>query len=285
MGVFQVIRSAVFDPNFYAGLRERTWTEGAKYFAVVAFIIVFAYVVPVWAFVLQAKPELVDTVTAMYPDTLEVTVADGAMHINQPEPFVIPNTFTKELPENIVVFDTQNDDFSSDALAEAKTLVLFKKSFAVMQNTDGVSGRGMEEQRVFSYGTSSATSTLTKADILSVAEKVKPYVRPVAIVGGAFLFILAILLGGLGMLVFHLLYVFLPALLIFAYYKLRKQNDTYRTAYVTALFASIPVSMLSAVLGFFGGLPPFTYTLVLMIVVIVNLSRIKPTVPESAPLA
>jgi hypothetical protein len=297
MGIFQVIRSSFYDPAFYAGMRNRTWGEGAKYYAVIAFIIVFAYIVPVWTLLLQVKPEMVDTFTNMYPDNLEVTLGNGELHTNQPEPFVIPNTLSKdfELPENIAVFDTQNDDFSPHALADAKTLVLFKKTFVLTANMEkrygvagdgaGESSLGQGEQRVIPYATSTATSTLTKAMINDVAAKVKPYVRPVAIIGGAFAFVLTVLLGGLGMLVFHLIYVLFPALLVFVYFKLRKQDETYRTAYVTALFASIPVSILFALVGLFGTTPVFTYTLVLLIVIIVNLTQYKPVTPASVPQA
>ncbi len=284
MGIFQTIRSSVFDPAFYAGMAGRSWTEAAKYYAVVSFVIVFALIAPVWALLLNVNPAMVDTVTAVYPDPLEITVVDGKMSTNQEEPFVIPNTLSKELelPENIAVFDTKNDEFTPSALRDAHTLVLFKQTFAITQNTDNISKPNSGEQRIFSYGTTSGTSTLTKADITEIAEKIKPYVRPVAIVGGAFLFVLAVLLGGLGVLVFHCIYVLFPALLIFAYFKLRKRDDVYKTAYTTALFASIPVTILTVIIGLFGNLPPFTYTLLLLILVIVNDSQTKMETPREA---
>lgn len=269
MGFFQTIRSAFYDPAFYAGMASRSWVDAAKYYLVIAFVIVFAYASPVWGLLLTVKPELVDSAVAVYPADLEVTVANGEMSINKPEPFAIPNTWTKELPENLVVFDTGNDEYTPHSLQDAKTLVLLKNTFAVVQNSDSTKG----EQRVFSYGTSTGTSTLVKSDITGVAEKIKPYVRPVAIVGGAFVFIMVILLGGIAMLVYHLIYTLLAALLVFGYFKFRKSGETYATAYTTALFASLPVAIISALIGFFGGLPTFTYTLVLIILVVVNSSR------------
>ncbi len=273
MTLFKTIRSCVFDPEFYARMHDRSWSEGAKYYAVVAFIIVFILMAPVWAVLLNARPEIIDTATALYPDTLELTLAHGELHTNQPEPFAIPNTFTKSLPANLAVFDTRNDVFTPSALRDAHTLVLFKRTFAITENSDSASLPSSGEQRIFSYGTTTGTTTLTKSDIVSFASKIKPYVRPVAIFGGAILFVLAVILGGFGMLVFHLLYIFFPALLVFAYFKLRKRNESYRTAYVSALFASIPVTILAAFFGLFIGLPLFTYTAILLIIVIVNDSQ------------
>ncbi len=258
------------DPQFYAGMRERAWSDAAKYYLVIAFVIIFAYAAPVWGLLLSVKPELVDTVVAVYPDDLEVTVANGTMSINQPLPYTIKNTWTKDLPENLAVFDTENDEYTPQSLEDAKTVVLFKRTFAAVQADKS----GSREQRVFDYGTTTGTSTLHKSDITGVAEKIKPYVRPVAIIGGAFVFVIAILFGGAAMLLFHLLYTFLVALLVFVYFKLSKREESYSTAYTTALFASLPIAIIAGIIGPFGGLPTFTYSLLVLIVVIVNTSRI-----------
>ncbi len=267
MGLFQIIRSSVYDPAFYAGMRDRSWTEAAKYYAVIAFVIVFALLAPVWVLLVNARPEHIDTIAAVFPDALEVTLVDGEMHINQAEPFAIPNTFTKELPGNFAVFTTQDDIYTPSALDEADTMVLFKNTFAVVEPG------GRNEQRVFSYGTSTGTTTITKADITAIAEKIKPYVRPVAIIGGAFFFVLAVLLGGIGMLIFHLMYALIPGLFVYVYFKMRKRTDTFNTAYTTALFASIPVTLVFAILGLFFVFPPFSYTFIVLLIVIMNDTR------------
>lgn len=275
MGIFQIIRSCVYDPVFYAGMSERSWTEAAKYYAVVAFIIVFALIAPVWALLLNARPELVDRAVAVYPDGLEITLAQGEMSINREEPFAIANTFTDTLPAHFVVFDTGNDDFTPSALRDADTIVLLKNTFAVTESTENSTLTQSGEQSIFSYGTSTGTTTLTKADIVSVAEKIKPYVRPVAIVGGAFVFVLAVLLGGVGMVVFHLVYALFPALFVYVYYRIRKRDESFKTAYTTALFASIPVTIVFMIFGLLVSVPAFTYTLVLLLIVIANDARTK----------
>lgn len=265
----------MYDPVFYAGMSERSWTEAAKYYAVVAFIIVFALIAPVWALLLNARPELVDRAVAVYPDGLEITLAQGEMSINREEPFAIANTFTDTLPAHFVVFDTGNDDFTPSALRDADTIVLLKNTFAVTESTENSTLTQSGEQSIFSYGTSTGTTTLTKADIVSVAEKIKPYVRPVAIVGGAFVFVLAVLLGGVGMVVFHLVYALFPALFVYVYYRIRKRDESFKTAYTTALFASIPVTIVFMIFGLLVSVPAFTYTLVLLLIVIANDARTK----------
>ncbi len=284
MGIFQVIRSAVYDPAFYTGLRERTWTEGAKYYAVVSFVVVFAFVAPIWALLLTVSPQTIDTVAAVYPESLVITVANGVMSTNQEEPYFIPNTFYPELGKNLAVFDTKSDQFSNEEFTSYETVALFKQKFAVGANSanyrDGQMQRG--DIRVYDYGTSTATSTLAKADVLAFAEKVKPYVRPVTIAGGAILFSLVVFFGGLGMLVFHLIYILIAAALVFVYFKMRSKDESYRSAYTVALFASIPVTILSAAFDLLGpGLPPLVYTLLLMILVIVNDSQVPK--PEVVP--
>lgn len=285
MRIFQIIRSSLFDPAFYAGMRGRSVGEAAKYYLVVAFVIVFLLVAPMWTLLLSVKPELVDTVTAFYPETLEVTMVNGVMTTNQVEPFAIVNTVTDELPGNFVVFDTGNDDFSPNSLQEADTMILLKRTFAVMQSTDDLSRTGTGEQRVFSYGTSSATSTLTKADINEVADKVKPYVRPVAIIGGAFLFVAIVLVGGVGMLLVQLVNALIPALLVHMYFKARGIQWGYRSAYVSTLFASIPITILWTILELFVTTPRFSFTLALLVVVMLNLSQVpSQTTPEKTPV-
>ena len=279
MKFFQTLRSSLYDPAFYAGMRNRTWSEAAKYYLVIAFVVIFAYVAPVWGLLLTVKPEIVDTIVAVYPDQLEVTVADGVMSINQPQPYAIPNTFTKQLPENLAVFETEDDIYSPTALKDAKTLMLFKRTFAVVEDSDTPDRYG-EQQRMFNYGTTTGTSTLTKADLTGVAEKIKPYVRPVAVIGGAFLFVLAVLIGGAFMLGFHLLYTFVPALLVYVYFSFTKRDDTFATAYTTALFASLPVAIISAFAFIFGGLPTFAYTLLVLAVVLINISK-RPTTNQA----
>lgn len=275
MRFFETLRASLYDPEFYAGMRERSWSEAAKYYLVIAFVVIFAYVAPVWGLVLTVKPELVDTIVSVYPDELEVTFAYGAMSINQPEPYAIKNTFTEELPENLAVFDTRNDDYSPTSLDDARTLMLFKRTFAVIEDSESGGQRFGEQQRMFSYGTSTGTSTLTKAAVVGVAEKIKPYIRPVAIIGGAFLFVLIVLIGGTFMLLFHLLYTVFAGLLVYAYFKFAKREDSYTTAYTTALFASLPVAIVSAFAFVFGGLPVFTYTLLIITIVVVNISKGK----------
>lgn len=270
MKFFDTLRSTVFDPAFYSSMRDRSWGEAAKYYLVIAFVVIFAYVAPVWGFLLTIKPELVDSIVSVYPDALEVTIADGAMSINQPEPYAIPNTHFKEMPKNYVVFETADDEYTPARFEEADTLLLFKRTFAVVRDSDN---GGAGKQRLFDYGTSTGTSTLDKTDIVGVAEKIKPYVRPVVIIGGAFVFVLVVLIGGAFMLGFHLIYTLLAALLVLFYFKIIKKEETYATAYTTALFASMPVTIVSAFAGAFGGLPTFVYTLILIVLVVVNTTR------------
>jgi hypothetical protein len=269
MGFFRTIRSAFYDPAFYAGMRDRSWGEAAKYYAVIAFVIVFAFAAPVWTLLLNVRAETVDTLAGVYPNDLEVTLANGVLSTNQPQPYAIKNTYTTELPENLVVFSTENDEYTPTSLSDERTIVLLKRTFAVVQSNENGAG----DQRIFPYSTSTATTTLTKADVTEVAETIKPYVRPVAIVGGAFLFVLVVLLGGAGMLLFQLLYALLPALLVYLYFKIRKRDETFRTAYTTALFASIPVTIIATFALFFGGLPSFMYTMLVLIIVVLNDSR------------
>src|SRR6185295_3630650 len=115
-------------------------------------------------------------------------------------------TLYPEMAENIAVFNTGSDEFSRDEFQNAHTLLLFKKTFVVA--SDDAQGSDI---RMFSYGTSTGTSTLAKADITAVADKIKPHVRSVVTIGGAVLFILLVLVIGAALLGVNLVYVFFPA--------------------------------------------------------------------------
>jgi hypothetical protein len=262
---FNLVRSCIFSPALYAQMSERGIGEAARYIVVVSFVLMFLTIAPVWMFILSLKPAMVDTAISYYPDGLEISLKDGELSTNQIEPYAIANPFPGESFENVIVFDTKDDTYTPDSVREAKTLVLAKRTFGIAQDPESLG-----KQEIFTYGTSTGSITLTKEKIAAVGEKVKPYVRPAAIFGGAFLFVLIVLIAGVCILGIQLVYAVFPAVFVYIYFKMSKQNESFKTAYVSALFASIPVMLIAAAALMFGGLPSYLFTALVVGIVVAN---------------
>ena len=265
---FSTILSTFYKPAFYAearkgGLRKPIWTS---YFlgalgAGLAMLIFYANIVPF------ASSDMLSRIEALYPDELVVTLASGEISINQPEPYYIKNTIMPgpEAPENLVIFDTK--DSLKGGAVDNKTAVLVRKTSVIsMQNGS--------EERITHLSASMATSSFSKADISGFVDKVRPYVKPVLLIGGLLLVLVGTFFAAAFWLGFHLLYLLLPGVLIYLFGRSREPQMLWKESYMVAIYASIPVAILSYALSFASWhLPIFMYTLLVMLVALVNLTQ------------
>ena len=269
----RVISSSLYNPDFYQSVRTKTVREGAKTLAYlgllgtgVAAIIMQLFIIPF------ALSNVLDTVEQTMPNDLVVTVAGGQVAINQPEPYYIKNTLFEGGPKNLVIFDTA-DTLGVD-LKQNDSLIIIKKSYVI----SGAS----QEQRVTQIDNTQPTTTLQKSDLVSLIEKVRPYFAPVVITGGIVIGLLFVLLGTFLWVVFHMVYLLFPAVLVYLLRYTGNAKLTFEESYLVALFASIPVAILSYILSFGGlQLPPFGYSLFVLVIVVVNVSRHKHTELET----
>ena len=280
MDIFRVIRSSIYEPAFYARIRSRTLWSTIKTFVILGLVgfgllMLFAYI----AIVPLAHSGLPDAVASAYPADLVVTMAKGELSINQPQPYYIKNTLPifsgKGEPQNIAVFDG-NDQLSSD-LKQNSTFVIVKKQFAITQGRDGT-------EQVTPFTSYQSTTTIDQAKFVGMVDKVKPYFAPGIIYGGAVLLLLITLFGALFWVIYHGIYVLIPALLIFLISKLQKDHMKFSESYMVALYASVPIAILFYLLLLLSiKLPiPFAYTALLLIVAFINLSKAPHAEPPAA---
>lgn len=271
---FTTILATFYNPAFYAearknGLGGPIWTTcflgaiGASLLALTLYV----HVVPF------ASSGMVSRLEALYPSDLVIMLASGEVSINQQVPYYIKNTIVSaaDAPENLVIFDTE-DSLSGGAMNN-KTLLLVKKTYVV-----AAQGRG--EERITHFDSSTGTSSISKADVSGFADKVRPYVTPVILVGGLFVGILGAFFVTMFWLGFHLLYLILPGVLIYLFGRFRIPQMLWTESYIVAVYASVPVAILSFATSFLPWhLPIFMYTLLVMLVALVNLTQVPNEIP------
>ena len=130
MDFLRVIRSSLYDPAFYGRIRTQSISSVIKMFAILGIIGIGILMVVAYIGVIPfAYSHFPDKLEAAYPADLIITVANGALSINQPQPYYVKNSLgfsgandTKYL----AIFDT-GDDLSGD-LQQNSTFVIIKKN-------------------------------------------------------------------------------------------------------------------------------------------------------------
>lgn len=270
----QSIRSSLYDPSFYSQLRGQSiFTEPLKIYAALGILgfgvtlgILYANAVPL------AFSSLPDQVVAVYPnDGLAITLASGQMSINKPQPYYVMNPLSKKwlgtsTPKYLVIFD--GDDTLGMDLDQNSTFALVKKTYIIAPegNENG--------SKITIFSKEEATTTLTKVDVVSFIDSIKPYFAPTLIIGGFILVVLSTIIGTFFWIVYHYLYCIFPAVLIWIFMYLRKTPLVFADSYLTTLYASMPVVIVSFTLTILGlGLPLLSYTLFVLIIAIANLTK------------
>lgn len=280
--LFNTIRSSFYDPAFYARVPQFSIFSAIKIFAllgVVGFALIGLSLVPVA--VDFFKSDLPRAVKDAYPNDLTVSIADGKLSVNQPQPYYIKNTLPllsegEGSPKNLIIFDGTNT--LVDDLQENSTLVLFKEKYLIAPGQDN-------QQQIISL-TKLATTTVDKATFVGWVEKVEPYFKPVVLWGGSGLLMVMLIFGTAFWIVFHLVYLLLPALVVFLFSKSRTKPYEYTEAYMIVAYASIPTAILIFLFEAIPAIPQisFLYTLVLFVFVIINIadrSNNTPTTEQS----
>jgi hypothetical protein len=210
MSFFSTIKSTVWDPSFYRERADERHGAFAYYFKLALLLSVILTAL----FCLFAGPRINEVlrtlpgaVTDFYPDDLEVTLDNGTVSINKPQPYALP--FPDKLrsedsdgePRNLVVFDTEAP-FGVEAFKKHDTLVLVTRDAFVMEDSNGIkvtplSDLKCEEGKPCSY-------TLTEEKLKGILAKVAPltaYVLPMLAVGMLLLLLIIYAFGLIALLV------------------------------------------------------------------------------------
>jgi hypothetical protein len=275
MKFLRTLRSTFFDPVFYSQITKDSIRPGIKLTFVLGLIgaaIFIAYIsIALIPFTFSNFPTKLEN---SYPDNLVITIAKGVLSTNQPQPYYVPSTFeASSSPKYLVIFDT-GDQLSGD-LKQNSTFVIVKKDFAIMGGGDDSS-----QDRVVSFTSMQATTTVTKATAVSFIEKIRPYFKIAILLGIVMLLFIGTFFGALFWLLFHLIYLLFPAVLLFLFGLTRNPRFTFKKSYAIALYASIPIAIIAALIELSPyALPRFLYTVLVLLVAVINIVFMPPSVP------
>ncbi|MEX0910463.1 MAG: DUF1189 family protein [Candidatus Paceibacterota bacterium] len=208
MSFFSQIKNSIYNRDFYKSLLGKSFTYSFKYYFKLALIfsllgaMVFGLLmVPnILSFLWTADAELVK----IYPPDLVVTITDGQVSVNQPEPYSIlwPEGFKLEdnLPpdwevyENLVVIDTTRAVEAT--LNSTSTLVAVSGAVVGYKDLDG---------KIYTDTIAPFTNTeISYEKTLLVLEQIRPWYK----------FLIPFFVAGFFMVVFLMMVVLLGLLLI-----------------------------------------------------------------------
>ncbi len=273
MNFLQTIKSSVYNPQFYESLKKKSLGSTIKYFFLLILIVTLLNVLLLsYSLLVQIPQDLkvfINQAVTSYPSDLVVEINNGIVSTNAEEPFFVPFPATdQEASEgynNLIVIDTKTP-YSAAQFTQYKTVGwLTRDSFFYQSNNNN-------EQRSMAL-TEIGNFILNKDLVNEWVSKASPWLNAV----GPLLMIFMFLVFFIG-LTFKLLYFFILAALIFILSAVFKWELTYKTSYITAIYAAtLGLFMDTAVIatstytGFTGF--PFLFTLITLCVATVNLQN------------
>ncbi len=266
--IFQDIRSSFYNPDFYQSLRKRTVGRGVRFLFFVLVVYIIFLIMPVVFFI----PDLVafsrgDYFEKIYPDELVITVTNGEVSSNVPEPYIIPNTTPRpeedeEYYTNLFVIDTSSA-LSLDAIqAYDAYIVLTKKELVARTKENKLEAHSLEFIKEF---------TLDENTFLEFKDIVFQW--GYALLLPATILVLFFMSGF--SLAYHLFLLLIGAGIPLLLSRLEKSPLTYREAYLVSLYAVVPVILIDIpfrLIGF-GSLPSSASILFFILFVFINLHR------------
>ncbi len=224
-----IFYKSLTSPKYYADVVKTHLSLSMKYFftltllaSIGASIYVTVPLVPkVQSAIKQGTTMVLDT----FEDDLVITVKEGELSINKPEPYIIPlpekaSTDLEGVPESLIVFDSDGtlDDFENTY----DTLVLVNSVNMLMKDDTGIRVESLKQL---------PDGQLTKADLREVAAAVEPLTKYVPFVLGVFVFI------GIAFsyMVFNLVHLLFVALILFLIGKSRRMQLVFSDYYQIAI--------------------------------------------------
>jgi len=284
--MFSNIIKSIYNPVFYQELKNKPLSFSFKYYfflillvSVIFTVVVMASFVPtVVGYMNQFGADLI----ASYPSDLELTIKNGEVSTNKPNPVVIAFGGLDQLPTevtednkkvNLVVIDTDKAVTVENFVA-ADTFVLIGKNEVAMQDDEAV--------KIVKIGPTTSFK-ITDADVNNYGAKAMSWIKiiyPIAVVG-SFLYKFIFL-------TFYLLILLISAVFVFLLLYLFGRRVSYGKAYQVTLHAVTLVIVLDLILSISSmfGLASFDLTywmnlVIVFVLVFFNTGSYKPvTVPQ-----
>ncbi|MDB5265186.1 MAG: hypothetical protein JWN64_757 [Parcubacteria group bacterium] len=266
---FRTLVSSIYNPSFYAEIPARRLNSSIKYFVGLSFLLALVttivFIPGIFSFFSQAT---IDQAVGQYPDDLQLSVENGIASTTAKEPYFVAATAGQTKTKNLVVIDTQTP-YTISQLEEYSTYVLVKKDAVVIEQEDG-------QQRIMPLK-DIGNFTLTKEIVRAWGGKLSSYLIP----GGILTTILALLFFTV-LNLFALIYLLVIGLVVFLIAKLMKRTWGYKDSYKAAIHAATFAEIVAAILLILHlPMPPFSYSILLLLVLVVNLSAYRPKAPEA----
>lgn len=202
-----------------------------------------------------------DSAADIYPNELVVTVKDGELSINQPEPYIIPmpELFREEsedaedqIPVNMVVFDSNG---TLDDLDKYSTLALINKTNLLVRESKGINIYPLKD---FPDGELSEEDIQEGLDALTPIAKALPYIIYVFGLFAAMFYYFGV----------RLVYLAFVAFALFIIGSIRKMGLNFSKYYQIAVHAITLPLIIELLIGAFNlpiTLPAWFFTLNLLI--------------------
>lgn len=235
-------------PKYYNDIVQTKFSFSMKYFSVLAFIsslIAFSGLIePIVNDLGKSLKSVEKTIVSSFPEDLVVTVKDGEVSINQPEPYVFktPDEDFKaslaegeKVPRNFLVFDSEG---TLGDLEKYDTIFLVNKTNILARSSNKIEVYPLSE---FPDGTFDAE------DIKGLIEEVRPIINalPYIILAFAFLGTLVYYFG------FRMIFLLVVGLVLFAVGNLRGLRMKYSKYYQVAIHALTLPLLIEVVAGVF----------------------------------
>lgn len=273
MGFFQTIKSSIFNPEFYAGIKNQSLARSLKYFfSIILILTAVNTLILSYELTIKVPGEVRNFISQSvnsFPPDLEVNIDEGQVTTNAAEPFFVPfpegnSEVRGENLNNILVIDTKTP-YSATQFNQYKTLLWLTRDSLFYQNRE-FDQRSIDLSKVDNL-------KINRAFIENLVGKINPWLNWI----GPFL-ILAVFVGLFLGFTFKLVYFLFLAILIYFISSIFKWGLNYSASYKTAIYASTLSLFVDLILfntgiytGFYGF--PFLFTLTSLCIATINLQN------------
>jgi len=280
------IRSSIYGPAYYASLTEKPFSYSIKYFlslavvltVVLSAVMLFSIVPNVHSFLSTTSAKILD----YYPSDLQVTISHGKVSTNVTEPYSLrlpaelmakrtASSASSSVPENLLVIDTK-DPFTVDEFKNDHTLLLLTgDSFAYIRD------QSKQDIDIQPLG-QNFSMVLNKGTAASFVQKMRSYFW--------IIYAATIVLVPVGIFIgtmVRLAYLFLFALLVWVFMRMRKITSGYKKAYQLGLHLVTTPLIIGVFCSIF--IPteniPFLFTAIALVMMVVNIRSVPSPVSAS----
>ncbi len=274
---FYVLRNSLINLDYYRELVGTKFSFSVKYFyglLVLTALIGFLPLIVGIALVLPTLPKIIaqskTSTETVYPQDLVLTIRNGSLSTNVPEPYYIN---VPGLDKHLLAIDTTAN---TGDYAKYGSWILATKNSMVTPKSE-VAG----DVQVTPLIDIVDNATVTHDSFLAIVNRIyayKNYVTPFLVVLGLFLLTIGPLVAGGLMLAWNLVYLALFTVIARLLAGMTKLNLTYGQTYRLAIHASTLPVLFFALLSILGLVPaiPFGYSLILGVFMVIIFLHLKP---------